>query len=1203
MFEQSRAALGGYPILPLKTIQHIWNGYMQRGPDVVASMALDVLKSQLHAVLPAESPVLPPGSMNDGMINMGVLTRRHDAGTISWVENAYEADLQATLHPHVSLNDMHNLHNTHTSAINIEAALMPFLFPHGRGQYRQHGKRGWQSGYYKMRFSALFSVFTLSPTYLAVCTVQKYCREVVQNTREATVHAAIRKYKKDNPGAADADAIKHVLKHTVPASVFGSPQYWRSNLLDLLQLVQEWGMPHFFLTLTADECSELRWAEINDLTELLHRFNNSYTFENAPVECTHHFVRRLNDFMDTFILCKGTNAAVSGTNGGVLGRVQHHVTRFECQGRGSLHAHIMIWVHPDDLERTTNEIQAFIPAEYNNSTDTFTPPDAPEDLTLYRLVLRKQLHICRPDGCYEKGHCKYKFPFAVQPTPATLFDPHLRQYTYYRPRDVDRNVVPYHPTVLLLWGGHMNLQRVTNAAWSTYLLKYALKCEPTGNLNLDTCTLTRLGITGLSEVQMQLASAMILSKPISPCEAVLYLLGIQPVTFSNTVTKIDSKPPESRTILICNNSANSAAHPVDKYCVRPNSIPASVTFTEYFQTYRLSRTPLASMQCVGQDTFRNYVYKLPTPAIIRFSDYHPAYSVEGCCYNMLLQKVPFRSETELLSRGDGVSYLAECVARGMITSQADLEQLIDDYTTRHLYSSEKLHLLIAELRKRMPSRIQTMLGLSDEDLVGMDDGTAPACFSHAEAAAAIAQQLSTLYTAEDWYQEFCTTAPSLSPSQQSTFDTICSAAAGLFVIRGGPGTGKTYLTRLITHHHVEAGSNVLLAATTGAAAVRLSKGAKTVHSAFAMQPKKVYMTPLSCNDPRFIALSAADVIIIDEFSMMTSRMLDIIMCRLQSVLKCDSIQQVLQRKKIILVGDPHQLPSVCKLPMHRKTRENNNNVCSLCRVNAAGCWPYAEHCNLTTNIRHSQDSGLAAFLARVQHNQHRTNSGVKQRHIHATFQQCSVTQAAAVASLTPEHTVLCSHHEDVQFFNTAALRKFYSAREVREVGVHSTAHNVPDLHEWVHGSPDSRDSFHRLTHVARSAKVMITSNIDLATGAVNGAIGTVVDWSRNRQGEINCIYVNIASSGETIKVHRTDFKHTPHNNKTYHKSTFPLTLAYAITGHASQGLTLTTPTIVHIRNAFVPGLAYVMLSRVTTRNLLRIVGDLTPDMFTPLPPL
>ena len=51
-------------------------------------------------------------------------------------------------------------------------------------------------------------------------------------------------------------------------------------------------------------------------------------------------------------------------------------------------------------------------------------------------------------------------------------------------------------------------------------------------------------------------------------------------------------------------------------------------------------------------------------------------------------------------------------------------------------------------------------------------------------------------------------------------------------------------------------------------------------------------------------------------------------------------------------------------------------------------------------------------------------------------------------------------------------------------------------------------------------------------------------------------------------------------------------------GHRSQGATFDGQVIIDVRSAFVPGLLYVMLSRVRSSKQLVIVGDLTPDMFT-----
>jgi hypothetical protein len=57
---------------------------------------------------------------------------------------------------------------------------------------------------------------------------------------------------------------------------------------------------------------------------------------------------------------------------------------------------------------------------------------------------------------------------------------------YYTPRYEDQNVVPYHPMLLLVCGSHLNILHITSSYWSFYLLKYAMKCEPHGKLNLNT---------------------------------------------------------------------------------------------------------------------------------------------------------------------------------------------------------------------------------------------------------------------------------------------------------------------------------------------------------------------------------------------------------------------------------------------------------------------------------------------------------------------------------------------------------------------------------------------------------------------------------------------------------------------------------------------------------------------------------------------
>ena len=76
-------------------------------------------------------------------------------------------------------------------------------------------------------------------------------------------------------------------------------------------------------------------------------------------------------------------------------------------------------------------------------------------------------------------------------------------------------------------------------------------------------------------------------------------------------------------------------------------------------------------------------------------------------------------------------------------------------------------------------------------------------------------------------------------------DLLQPNAAGLHVLSGPPGTGKNFCIQHLTKQAMQNGRKVMLCATTGAAAIRLSVTAKTVHSAFNINLTGMYMTPLS----------------------------------------------------------------------------------------------------------------------------------------------------------------------------------------------------------------------------------------------------------------------------------------------------------------------------------------------------------------------
>ncbi len=376
--------------------------------------------------------------------------------------------------------------------------------------------------------------------------------------------------------------------------------------------------------------------------------------------------------------------------------------------------------------------------------------------------------------------------------------------------------------------------------------------------------------------------------------------------------------------------------------------------------------------------------------------------------------------------------------------------------------------------------------------------------------------------------------------------------SGESVLLTGPaGAGKTFVLNQFIKLAKGEGKHVSVTATTGLAATHL--GGTTIHSWAGIGVADFLPQGFAEHiaKGRREIIEKTDVLIIDEISMLHDFRLDMV----------DEACRLVRRKdepfggiQVIMSGDFYQLP-----PINRGEGRAGGFVVH------SQVWQELDPTICYLQEQHRQDDeALLGILNALR-------AGDIRRH-HAE------TLLARVDEQPPKDLVLTELHTvniDVDRINEMKLDELPGDELFYTQATTGSANYVENLQRSVL-APE-------VLRLKKGALVMAVKNATDRRYA-NGSIGVVIDFEPATEYPI----VEFRN-GRTVSMVPDTWELRDGDKKRASITQIPLRLAWAITVHKSQGMTLDAARI-DLRKAFVEGMGYVALSRVKNLNNLYLSG-------------
>jgi len=369
-------------------------------------------------------------------------------------------------------------------------------------------------------------------------------------------------------------------------------------------------------------------------------------------------------------------------------------------------------------------------------------------------------------------------------------------------------------------------------------------------------------------------------------------------------------------------------------------------------------------------------------------------------------------------------------------------------------------------------------------------------------------------------------------------------------LTGAPGAGKTYVLNEFVRRATRAGKNVAVTASTGIAATHI--GGTTIHSWSGLGIKDSLTDwdrdILQKTDKLIKRYNAADVLVIDEVSMLHGQRLNMV----------NEVAKLLRKNtepfgglQVILVGDLFQLPPVSRY---------SENV-DFAHLSDAWAELDPKVCYLTEQHRQVSDELLDLLEAM-------RRGDVNELHEAALQERLKEKRPEDVVV-----TRLYSHNMDVDSINQKHLKDIEREGKTYEMQTSGQTAKIEQLIKSVL-APEKLE-------LKIGAEVMFVAN-NFGAGFVNGTRGRVVDFVDNAP-------LVLLPNGREVKVERQSWKLDEDGRTRAEVVQLPLRLAWAITIHKSQGMSMDSAEI-DLSRSFTPGMGYVALSRVRSMDGVYLTG-------------